>query len=52
LYRTRIGRNIVEKNASTLVVGWWKSCLMYMDCKGNKIGVCVCVKSLLFQVSR
>jgi hypothetical protein len=66
LYRIRIGRNAVEKNASMLAIGWGKSCLMYLDCKGSKIGVCVCVcvcvrererervsvKSLLFQINR
>jgi hypothetical protein len=46
LYRTRIGRSAIKKSTSTLAVGWWKSCLMYMDCKGNKIGVCVSVWNL------
>jgi hypothetical protein len=41
LYRTRIRRSVIEKSASTLAVGCKKSCLMYMDCKGSKIGVYV-----------
>ncbi len=40
LSKIMIGKNVVEKNASTFTIGWWKSCLMYMDYKSSKAGVC------------
>lgn len=43
LCRTKIGKSAVKKNAFMLMVEWWNPCLMYMDCKGSKVGVCVSV---------